>query len=120
MLTRNEVIELLKAIASTDRRKVGEPDIVMWQATLAAGHVTSLQDALRAVATYYAENREWIMPADVVKGVRKIRHARLDHAPSMTELMDDVDPEDPNWQPIYAARRRAIADGRPPLKAVGS
>lgn len=105
-MIRNEVIDLLTIIAATDKRTVGESDVALW-----CEYVGDLRfdDAKTAVVDHYRTTREWLMPVDIVAGVRRIRAARLAAAPPPCP---DVDPND---VAAYQAERRrlltAIADG---------
>jgi hypothetical protein len=112
MLTRDDVIDVLTAIAAADRRTVGEADVDLWSAALNAAGVASRADAIQAVVGHFAESSEWLMPAHVVRGVKAIRKARVAAAEEADGLVPNVDPDD---APAFVAERRAIlasaADG---------
>lgn len=112
MLTRNDVIDILKAVAAGDRRTAGEADIILWRAALQVGGVESKQDALQAVAEHFAMSTDWLMPAHVVTRVKAIRRARVAQIDEADGIVPNVDPDD---VPAFQAERRAIlaaaADG---------
>lgn len=115
-MTSDEVWDLLKLIASVDRRKVGITDRRSWETLIGD---LAFPDAAAAVIAYYRDNREWIMPSDVRHGVKAIRQARLDAAGPT-----DIPPELAD-QPIEAREwlqrtRDAIADGADPQMAIGA
>lgn len=61
-MTKAEITRLLAIIVAFDRRTVGEADVEAWH--LVIGDL-DIHDCAEAVRTYYSENREWLMPADV-------------------------------------------------------
>jgi len=69
----SQTAELLTAIASYDRRKLGEADVVAWQKLMVD---VDLADGLEAVERYYAEQTDWMMPAHVRRLVRDIVNER--------------------------------------------
>lgn len=71
-MTPEDVIDVLAKAAAFDQRTVGQADVLAWHEIL---HRIERDDALDAVAKHYAESRERLMPADVV---RLGRIARLD------------------------------------------
>lgn len=73
----SQTAELLTAIASYDRRKLGEADVIAWQKLLTD---VSLADGIEAVERYYAENTDWMMPAHLRRLVRDIVREREDAA----------------------------------------
>lgn len=74
-----EVATLLGIAASFDNRKASEEAVIAWRVALAG---ISFTDARDAIATHYAETREWIMPSDIRTRVKRIRVKRIDqHAP---------------------------------------
>lgn len=71
-MTPEDVIDVLAKAAAFDQRTVGQADILAWHEIL---HRLERSDALEAVTRHYAESRERLMPADVV---RLARMAKLD------------------------------------------
>ena len=119
MLTRNDVIELLKAVTAGDKRTVGEPDVMLWGAVLREGGVTSLPDAMAAVVRHHATTDAYLKPFHVVQGVSAIRAERLRTAPTDADLMRGFDPDSPAYLPELRRRREAVASGQPvALRAV--
>lgn len=74
-MNRNEVIDVLTAVAAADRRTVGEADVTVWCAVI--GDLPK-EDALRAVVDHFREcPGVWLEPGHVVAGVRAIRRDRM-------------------------------------------
>lgn len=113
-MNSDEVWDLLEIIASVDRRKLGLTDRQTWQALIGD---LSFADARAAVADYYRESREWIMPADVRTRVKAMRRERL-----AREIVPAPPPEDADnpvrFRETLKAELRAIADGRAIPKAI--
>lgn len=116
-LTPAQALQVLARVAAfhppTD---LGDGTVAAWRAALTVGGVTSVTDAITAVVAYYAnpDNHDvWIKPWHVIQGVREIRRERVRLGPSVAELTADLDPDDPAWSAIMAARHRAVAEGRP-------
>jgi hypothetical protein len=114
-MTPNEVGATIAYAAALDPR-VGrnEPNarslqIAAWSQQLAP--VTSLADAKAAVDAHYAQpGVQALMPADVVRGVKAIRTARLEKV--ALEPPAEVDPDDPEaYRRWLAAATRQAADG---------
>lgn len=107
-MKRSEVSKLLSLAAAYDRRTIGEVDVEAWHELLS--HIDS-EDARRAVLAHYADETRWIMPADVLRGVRKIRAERADRnggaiGAGMAYEIPDADPDD------EAAYRAALREQR--------
>lgn len=74
MITRDDVIDLLKLCAVYDQRTVGEEDVKGW--LLVAHHFRwSLPAATRVVVEHYAQGagRPRITPAEITDGLRDVR-----------------------------------------------
>lgn len=99
-MNRAETAELLTMIAAYDRRKLGEVDVIAWAETLPD---VALTDARAVVVEHYAASTDWLMPAHIRAGVKRIRRDRLERAP---QVVPDADPDDP------VAWRQALLDGR--------
>jgi hypothetical protein len=69
----SETARLLAAMASFDRRTVGDGDVIAWQAVLVDA---PFDDCLEAVKQHYAEHTEWMMPAHVRRAVRDMANQR--------------------------------------------
>jgi hypothetical protein len=75
-VNRNDVIDVLSAIAAVDRRTVGESDVFMWHQII--GHLDK-QLALRAVVDHFREQPGvWLEPGHIVAGVRAIKRDRYE------------------------------------------
>lgn len=78
-MNRNEVIDVLSAIAANDRRTVGEADVVIWQ-----GVIGDLPRdlALRAVVEHIREcPGVWLEPGHVYQRVRAMMRDELAREP---------------------------------------
>lgn len=110
-------IDTAKAVlakASLYDQTLANPDIgiaVAWGRLLER---VDLDDALSAVDGHYLAETRRIMPADVVKGVRKIRAERIQRAvESVPEA--DADPDDIGlYLETLRAERRRLGDGESP------
>lgn len=91
--------QLLALVQIGDNRRVDRAVIAAWHDLV---HDLPLDDALDAVRQHRRESTDYLLPAHVIAGVRRIRGARLRAAP---EPMPDVDPDD---VPAYQARRRQM------------
>jgi hypothetical protein len=104
-MTKADIARLLALIAAFDRRTVGEADVEAWHLVLSH---TDPEDCGEAVRQHYGRSRDWLMPVDVVLGVRRIRAQRIAAA---GDPPPDADPDDP------AGYRRALVEGRHAIAA---
>ncbi|HET9893768.1 MAG TPA: hypothetical protein VFQ44_02430 [Streptosporangiaceae bacterium] len=84
-----EVGELLGTCAAFDGRNEGDSVTLAW--TKALGHL-DYADCEQAVLDHYTAGGRWIMPSDVIAGVRAIQAQRIERAriqPPPPELTDD-------------------------------
>jgi hypothetical protein len=72
-MTPEDVIDVLAKAAAFDQRTVGQADILAWHEIL---QKLDRDDALAAVTRHYAESRERLMPADVLRHARSYREDR--------------------------------------------
>jgi hypothetical protein len=72
-MTPEDVIDVLAKAAAFDQRTVGQADILAWHEIL---QKLDRADALAAVTRHYAESRERLMPADVLRHARSLREDR--------------------------------------------
>jgi hypothetical protein len=96
----SETAQLLTLCAAFDRRTIGESDVAAWTDVLGTA---AYDDASDVVKLHYATSREWLMPCDVLSGVKRLRAARISAA---IEEVPDADPDDP---PAYVS---ALREGR--------
>ena len=109
-MTPAEAAVLLGIAASFDNRKPDADAATAWAMVLEG---LRFEDCRDAIVSHYRTSREWIMPADVVAAVKRVRGGRLeDVAPSPPPGMDPDDTA--GYQRWLAATRQAIADGREP------
>ena len=110
-MTQDDVIDVLTKCAAYDQRTVGKYDVLAWFEVL---DDLARADALTAVADWYREHHERIMPSNVRAGVEAIQARRLATLPADDILMADVDPNAPDWTAIKAARVHAWAGREQP------
>jgi len=72
-MTPEDVIDVLAKAAAFDQRTVGQADVLAWHEILQR---LERDDALAAVTRHYAESRERLMPADVLRHARSVREDR--------------------------------------------
>jgi len=105
-MERSEAAKVLTLCAVYDRRTIGETDATEWHKVL---NSVRFEDATMAVRQYYAATRQWVMPSDVLAGVKRLRAERL------ARITDQVPLSDPDdvvgyLHDLRQARRR-MADG---------
>lgn len=83
MVTAPEAVALLHLASGFDNRKPDKDNTRAWAAVLAD---VDFEDAQTAIINHYRTNSDWIMPSDVVAGVRAIESERLAQAPNVYEL----------------------------------
>jgi len=78
-VNRNDVIDVLSAVAAATRRTIGETDVAVWMAVIGAHSKT---DALQAVRDHLAEKPGvWLEPGHVHQRVRASVRDRLEREP---------------------------------------
>ncbi len=84
-MTPDEVAVVLSKAALVDNRTIGEEEVMAWHEIV---HRLDLNDALIAVARHYAETRDRLMPADLIRHARIVRdeRQRLDAKHEVREL----------------------------------
>lgn len=82
---------LLTMCATFDRRTVGEADAEAWSVTLDG---IELEDGKTAIVEHYRESRDWIMPADIRRIVKRIRRERIRNHTEFVppEWLDQMEP----------------------------
>ncbi|WP_181275987.1 hypothetical protein [Brevibacterium oceani] len=70
----SEAGDVLTLISAYDNRNFNEETSAAWYDLL---HSYSLAEAKHAVKKHYAESRDWLMPADVLRIIKTERRARL-------------------------------------------
>lgn len=66
-----ETGKLLTFISGLDNRKISKEVVLAWHQLLDDTH---FDDAIEAAKQHYRESREWLMPADLVKGAQRVRY----------------------------------------------
>ena len=109
-MTPAEAAALLAVAAAFDNRK---PDAAAAKAWSVALDGYRFEDCRDAVVAHYRSSSEWIMPAHVVAGVKRIRASRIS-AVALTPPRD-LDPDDTAaYQRWLATERSLVADGHEP------
>lgn len=72
-MNEEETAILLTSAAAFDRRTIGEADVIAWSKLL---QDYRFEDAMTALERHYASSREWVMPFDIIEGIKTIRAAR--------------------------------------------
>lgn len=109
-MTPADAAELLALAAAFDRRTVGRADATAWADALTGLDKADCAEAIRA---HFRDCTDYLMPAHVRQGVKRIRADRIRNAPSNLLEPHDVNPENVlDYREAVRERRRAIADGR--------
>lgn len=107
-MTLDDVVDVLSKCAAFDRRTVGEADAIAWADAIGD---LPCRDALDAVAAWYRDHREFVMPSDIRTLVEDIQGARAERV-SDEDLTQDVDPRDGRaYLATLQLRKTAIRDG---------
>jgi hypothetical protein len=81
-MNRNDIIDVLTAVAAGDRRTVGQADVDMWSAVVSDDTRVTKDEALVAVVEHFREcPGVWLEPGHVVQRVRAARRDRLEREP---------------------------------------
>src|SRR5664280_3784382 len=105
-MQRSEAAKVLTLCAVYDRRTIGETDATEWQKVL---NSVRFEDATVAVRQYYAGTRQWVMPSDVLAGVKRLRAERLARE---TDRVPAGNPDDvAGYLRDLRQTRRQMADG---------
>src|SRR5690349_7030751 len=113
-----EAAALLTIAAAYDNRK---PDADQAKAWAMALDGLRFEDCRTVIVEHYRRSREWLMPVDVVTGVRRMRDRRIaEYGP--IELPADFDADDTAaYSRFIQEARRQIGDGilkpRPSIEA---
>jgi hypothetical protein len=105
-----EAAALLTIAAAYDNRKP-DPDAAKAWAMALDG--LRFEDCREAIVTHYRHSREWMMPVDVVTGVKALRRNRVLAFGPLPEPPASIDPNDTAaYSRWLDETTRAIADGR--------
>lgn len=81
-MNRNDIIDVLTAVAAGDRRTVGEADVTMWGRVISDDTRITKDEALVAVVDHFRERPGvWLEPGHIVERVRAVRRDRLEREP---------------------------------------
>lgn len=94
-----QTAQLVALVQIGDNRRVDRAVVAAWHDLV---HDLPLEDALDAVRAHRRESTDYLLPAHVIAGVKRIRKARLDAVPPP---LPDVDPDD---VAAYQARRKQM------------
>jgi hypothetical protein len=100
-MTRDEIVDLLTAIAAYDKRKPDPTAVLAWGEAASRGRWT-LPEALEAVHSHFSESTEYLMPGHITQRVRDARRDR-----QMRDAVRAIEPPPP--RPEIAARVDAAA-----------
>lgn len=104
-MNQSEAAVLLAMMAAYDRRTIGETDAMAWASAL---NDIRLEDAQFVANEHYRQSTDWLMPAHIVAGVKRLRRDRLERCVPMP----DADPDDvQEWLTEYRRDIRDIGDG---------
>lgn len=108
-MTPAEAAALLTIAAGFDNRK---PDADQARAWAMALDGYRFEDCRDAIVGYYREHREWMMPADVIGRVKRVRNARVNAYGTLPEPPAHINPDDTaavqRWRLDFI---RGIGDG---------
>lgn len=88
MVTAPEAIALLTIASGFDNRQPDRDTPRFWAEALAD---VNYDDARTVIIEHFKHSTEWLMPAHIIKGVRKLESDRVESAPNVYEL------EPPTW-----------------------
>jgi hypothetical protein len=106
-MNRYEAGLLLALCSAFDARTVGDADVKAWADVLAD---IPFDDAQDAVKDHYARETEFIKPAHVIAGVKRIRRDRVEHADASFVPSPEVQSFE-DYQRELLEHRRAVGDG---------
>jgi hypothetical protein len=115
-MTPTEAAALLTIAAAFDNRKPNEEAATAWAAAL---NGLPFDDCRDAVLEYYREEREWLMPVEIVKRVRKKHHERIEaglkgiQPPASVDAIEDHDEHDRAYRAWLQETRERLARGLP-------
>lgn len=103
-----EAAALLTIAAAYDNRKPDADSAKAWAMSLDG---LRFEDCREVIVGHYRKSRDWLMPSDVIGGVRRLRLKRVaDHTPIQPPSW--LDPDDTGayirWE---CETRQAVADG---------
>lgn len=109
--------KLLLYASAFDNRQPSEAAARAWADVL--DRRVNLADGREAIGAHYAVTRDWIMPADINRGVLTIRRARLDgmESPQPPQALDGHPGREMTWQREY---RHAIGSGATEAEAMSA
>ena len=117
-MSPTEAAALLALAAMYDNRKPDPATATAWASVLDGLRV---EDCTEAIKTHYRDHNEWLMPAMVRAGVKRIRSARITAYGTLPDPPSGLDPDNAHaYQRWLADIRRQIADGNPPPRALGT
>lgn len=88
-MTLADTARLLSLVQSLDNRKVDAVVAAAWHSLL---EPYDLEDCAQVVREHYSRSRDWLMPADVIAGARRLRRERM---AALERFTPNADPDDP-------------------------
>lgn len=108
-MNKTEVAKLLTIASSIDNRNVNEVAVEGWYAVL---HSLPFEDCARAVKAHFEDSTEYLMPAHVKAGVKRIKAERNPSSDTSPERFKQLErgeirsaPRPANWDAMSAAWR---------------
>lgn len=107
-MQRSQTAKLLAKAALVDNRTVDAMTVEAWHEAI--GHL-DYDDAMAALTEHRRTSTEYLQPAHITAGVKKIRAARVDRG-TAAEGIPDADPDDiPAYLAALRENRLRVASG---------
>lgn len=103
-----EAAALLTIAAAYDNRKPDADQAKAWSMVLDG---VNFQDARDAVVAHYRTSREWLMPVNIIQGVKAIRHQRILEFGATPTPPAELVSDPPAYSAWIADAMKRIADG---------
>lgn len=101
-----EVGEVIAAVQIFDNRKADEATIKTWHKVLSR---YTLEDCLDAVVAHYTESTEWLMPAHIIRFVKRRRARRIELAGNpVLHFEDEYDDDNTRRDNADQLQRRLV------------
>lgn len=106
-MNKTDVAKLLTIASSIDNRNVNEVAVEGWYAVL---HSLPFEDCVQAVRRHFEDSTEYLLPAHVKAGVRRLRESRnpsSDTSPERFKALERGEirsaPKPENWAELCAS-----------------
>lgn len=110
-MNRQELAAVVAKVKLGDNREVNDLVLREWFDTI--GHLRA-DDAMQAVTMHRQESTDYLMPAHIIRNVRRVIDARVDAQKALDGRSDDFqgDPKPENWEAMCAAWNDPVAFAR--------